>query len=180
MGRCKGKTLLHPMRSRLLTLVVLTVCCPSAADLVAQPSIPAINTKTFAVDCRRLQGDSARGFTKPKVALSGFTIVLNDAAHRYYNTSPRAGLRYWVVRGDVPHLLPTHKAVVAFGSRSQQVQSYGALQQGQVYTIFITHGDGKAPGTAARTVIKARKCLPYVEPGVIPNELRHDRPKPLA
>lgn len=40
---------------------------------------------------------------------SGFTIVLSDAAHAYYNARSNPGLRYFVVPGDVSHLTPTLK-----------------------------------------------------------------------
>jgi hypothetical protein len=72
------------------------------------------------------------------------------------------------------------KPIAAFGSRRQTAQVYGAMQPGETYTIFITAGDPQRNGTAARTVVQGHKCVPYVEPGIIPNELDHDRPLHLG
>ena len=112
--------------------------------------------------------------------LSGFTITLDDATHTYYNAPKNSGLRYWVVPGDIALMDARHKPVAAFSSKKQRVQLYGAVESGKLYTIFITYGAGKDAKSAARTVIKAHKCIPQPEPGIIPNELRHDRPLHLG
>lgn len=89
-------------------------------------------------------------------------------------------MKYWVVAGDVAHLTLAHRLVAAFATKQQKVQLYGGLRLTAVYTIFITYRGGRGQDASARTVIKARRCMPYVEPGIIPNELRHDRPLHLG
>jgi hypothetical protein len=159
-------------------VVGLVASCLLAASAVAAE--PGINSKNFSVDCRQLRGNSQRGIIETKQRFSGFTIVLSDATHAYYNGKNGPGLRYWVVRGDVAQLQPYHRPIAAFGTRRQTAQLYGPMQPGELYTIFITAGDPQRGGTAARTVVKGHKCVPYVEPGIIPNELRHERPLHLG
>ena len=165
------------MLPRIASFAAVILGLLSPVDLAAQPPI---NTKRFAVDCQRLRGNPEKGLTQTRVTNSGFTIVLDDASHVYYNAATRPGLRYWVVPGDIALLNPGHKPVAAFASKMQRVQLYGGLEPGKLYTIFITAGSGKDAATAARTVIKAHKCIPQPEPGIIPNELRHDRPLHLG
>ena len=160
------------VRSALCCAIFLSWIFTAAAAAVE----PAINTKRFAVDCQKLRGNTARGLTEARTMNTGFSIVLDDRSHAFYNAPAKPGLRYWVVAGDIALLNPKQKAVAAFASKKQRVQFYGGLQQGKLYTIFITHGSGKEAQAAARTVIKAHRCIPQPEPGIIPNELRHDRP----
>lgn len=141
---------------------------------------PNVDTKNFAVDCRPLFGDTQRGLKKAQHVTTGFTAVISDAAHRHYNGRGRAGLQYWILRGDVAQLKPPAKSVATFSSKQQVVQLYGVMRPATVYTLFVTAKNERGETIAARTVIKASRCMPYVEPGIIPNELRHDRPKPLA
>ena len=115
---------------------VAFVCCLGAAgSAFAQPNI---DTKNFAVDCRQLRGNTQRGLVATRENLPGFTIVLSDKAHAYYNAPNSPGLRYWVVAGDIPHLKPFHKPIIAFASKQQKVQAYGTLEQMKVYTIYHT------------------------------------------
>ena len=147
--------------------------------LVTAESEAAIDSQRFSVDCRRLRGNTERGLVETRQPQSGFTLVLSNASQRQYNHAPGPGLRYWVVAGDVAQLTSKHKPVAAFRSKSQTVQLYGAVKENSVYTIFITYRSG-GKDTSARTTIKARRCGPYVEPGIIPNELRPDRPLHLG
>jgi hypothetical protein len=160
------------MKSILCIAVSALIVLAAPQRISAQPSI---NSKNFSLDCRQLRGDSQRGIVETKQRFSGFTIVLSDATHAYYNGGNGPGLRYWVVRGDVAQLRPFHKPIAAFATKRQTAQLYGPMQPGETYTIFITAGDPQRGGTAARTVVKGHKCVPYVEPGIIPNELDHDR-----
>ena len=152
-------------------------CLCTAAAAAAEPKI---DTKNFAVDCRPLIGNTERGLKKTQRGTSGFTAVISDAAHRHYNARGRAGLQYWILPGDVAQLKPPAKSIAAFSSKQQVVQLYGAMRPGNVYTLFVTAKNERGETIAARTVIKASKCMPYVEPGIIPNELRHDRPLHLG
>ena len=161
------------MRLQAATFVTLVVAVVLPRPLAAQPNI---DTKNFAVDCRPLVGNTERGLKASSHVTSGFTAVISDAAHRHYNAAARSGLQYFVVRGDVSQLKPPTKSIAAFSSKQQKVQLYGVLRPGDVYTLFVTHKDERGEMVSARTVIKARKCVPYVEPGIIPNELRHTRP----
>ena len=146
----------------------------------AAAAVPNIDTKNFAVDCRPLIGNTERGLKKTQRGTSGFTAVISDAAHRYYNARERAGLQYYILPGDIAQLKPPAKSIAAFSSKQQVVQLYGVMRPGNVYTLFVSAKNERGETIAARSVIKASKCMPYVEPGIIPNELRHDRPKPLA
>ena len=148
--------------------------------VAAASAEPNIDTKNFAVGCRPLIGNTERRLRKTQRGTSGFTAVISDAAHRFYNARGRAGLQYWILRGDVAQLKPPAKSIAAFSSRQQVVQLYGVMRPGNVYTLFVTAKNERGETIAARSVIKASKCMPYVEPGLIPNELRRDRPKPLA
>jgi hypothetical protein len=168
------------MRRQRFYLVAVVLCSFISGDLLAQPKAPAINTKRFAVDCQKLRGNTEKGLAPSRTMNSGFTIVLDDASHAFYNAPAKPALRYWVVPGDVALLNPKQKAVAAFASKKQRVQLYGGLEPGKLYTIFITHGTGKEAQAAARTVIKAHKCIAQPEPGIIPNELRKDRPLHLG
>ena len=163
-------------------LLRLGLCCAIflSSVCVAAAAEPNIDTKNFAVDCRPLIGNTERGLKRTLRGTSGFTAVISDAAHRYYNAPNRAGLQYWVLPGDVAQLKPPAKSIAAFSSKQQLVQLYGAMRPGSVYTLFVSARNERGETIAARSVIKASKCMPYVEPGIIPNELRHDRPKPLA
>ena len=148
-----------------------------ATEVFAQPNI---DSKSFAVDCRRMNGNTQTGLLPTKEPHSGFTLVLSNASHAFYNAPGKSGLRYWVVAGDVQQLKPTDKPVAAFGTRKQTAQLYGAMKSGAVYTIFITYNETRNRGVSARTVIKGRRCGPYVEPGKIPNILNPERPLHLA
>ena len=165
---------------KLLRPLVWCAFFLSSTFTAAGAAEPNIDTKNFTVDCRPLIGNTERGLKKTLRGSSGFTAVISDAAHRHYNARRRAGLQYWVLPGDVAQLKPPAKSIAAFSSRQQVVQLYGAMRPGSVYTLFVTAKNERGEMIAARTVIKASKCMPYVEPGIIPNELRHDRPKPLA
>ena len=162
---------------RLAFCGAIFLSCMFTAAAAAEPNI---DTKNFAVDCRPLIGNTERGMRKTARGTSGFTAVINDAAHRHYNARGRAGLQYWILRGDVAQLKPPAKSVATFSSKQQLVQLYGVMRPGSVYTLFVTAKNERGETIAARSVIKASKCMPDVEPGIIPNELRHDRPKPLA
>ena len=165
------------MRRLIIHVTAAVVCLLGAGEVVAQPNI---DSKSFAVDCRRMNGNTQTGFSPTKEPQSGFTLVLSNNSHAYYNGPGKLGLRYWVVVGDAAQLTRTTKPVAAFGSRKQTVQLYGAFEQGTNYTIFISYGDPERNGAAARTVIKARRCSPYVEPGITPNILNPERPHHLA
>ena len=170
----------RPFESMHLRFALSLACGVGLLFASSVGAQPPIDTKRFAVDCQRLRGNPQRGLGTTKEMNTGFTIVLSDTAHRYYNAPASSGLNYWVVPGDIGLLNRTHKPVTSFTSKNQVVQVYGAIRPEKIYTIFITHGDGKAKNAAARTSIKARRCGPYTEPGIIPNELRHNRIKPLA
>ena len=166
--------------SNLLRAALACAIFVSSMFTAAAADEPNIDTKNFSVDCRPLIGNTERGIARTKRGTSGFTAVISDAAHRHYNGRGRAGLQYWILRGDVAQLKPPAKSVATFSTKQQVVQLYGAMRPGAVYTLFVTAKNARGETVAARTVIKASKCMPYVEPGIIPNELRHDRPKPLA
>lgn len=157
-------------------------CCAIFLSCVftAAAAEPNIDTKNFAVDCRPLIGDTARGLRKTPRGTSGFTAVISDAAHRHYNGRSGAGLQYWILAGDVAQLKPPAKSIATFSSRQQKVQLYGAMRPGAVYTLFVTAKNERGETIAARSVIKASRCMPYVEPGIIPNELRKNRPLHLG
>jgi hypothetical protein len=165
------------MHLRIISFAALTFCFVLAAPAIAQPQI---DTKNFILDCRRLVGNTETGIKPSRYQTSGFTSILSDAAHRYYNARGRSGVHYFLVRGDVQQAKAPKKAIASFKSKQQMVQLYGVLHPFNVYTLFVTHTDERGGVTAARTVIKAVRCLPYTEPGVIPNELKHDRPKHIA
>ena len=135
-----------------------------------------IDTKAFRIDCQRLQGNPQRGLRMTTRPYAGFTAVLSDAAHKFYNAPGQPGLRYWVVAGDVAQLKPMHKPVAAFGSRNQRVQVYGGMEADRLYTLFVTAGRPTKQSAAARTVFKASRCSPIGESAPIPNELKHTRP----
>ena len=157
-------------RPALLGAILIgTAAAVSAAD-------PTIDTKAFRIDCQRLEGNSQRGLRIARRPHAGFTAVLSDATHKFYNAPGKPGLRYWVVAGDVAQLKPIHRPVAAFGSRNQRVQLYGGLEADKLYTLFVTAGRPTTQSAAARTVFKARRCSPIGESAPIPNELRHTRP----
>ena len=141
---------------------------------------PNIDTKNFSVDCRPLTGNTERGLRKTQRGTSGFTAVLSDAAHRHYNGPGRAGLQYWIVAGDVAELKAPVRPIARFSSKQQMIQLYGVMRPTAVYTLFVTGKNARGEGVFARSVIKARRCMPYVEPGLIPNELKKTRPLHLG
>jgi len=161
------------MRPLYIAFAALMLSLVLSRDAAAQPNI---DTKNFILDCRPLVGNSETGVKASRYLTSGFTSIVSDAAHRYYNAPGRAGLHYFLVRGDVQQAKSPKKAIASFKSKNQMVQLYGVLHPFNVYTLFVTHTDDRGEVTAARTVIKAVRCLPYTEPGIIPNELRHTRP----
>jgi hypothetical protein len=161
------------MRLRYIAFTASILSLVASRAALAQPSI---DTKNFILDCRPLVGNSETGVKASRYLTTGFTSIVSDAAHRHYNAPGRSGLHYFLVRGDVQQAKAPKKAVASFKSKKQMVQLYGVLLPFNVYTLFVTHTDERGEVTAARTVIKAVKCLPYTEPGIIPNELRHTRP----
>jgi hypothetical protein len=167
------------MFSPSMRLALFIAALLTAAE-TAGAQEPNIDTKSFRIGCERMEGNSQRGLKLTRHPRTGFTAVLSDAAHRYYNAPGQPGLRYWLLRGDVAQLTRAQKPVAAFGTRNQRVQFYGALEADQLYTLFVTSGRPTKQSAAARAVFKARRCSPIGETAPIPNELRHDRPKPLA
>ena len=161
------------MRLCIISLAVSFLGFALAEPAAAQPKI---DTKNFILDCRPLVGNTETGIKPSRYQTTGFTSILSDAAHRYYNAPGRSGLQYFLVRGDVQQAKAPKKAIASFKSKQQRVQLYGVLHPFNVYTLFVTHTDERGGVTAARTVIKAVRCLPYTEPGIIPNELKHSRP----
>ncbi len=165
------------MRLPIVSFAAVFLNVSFSGSAVAQPSI---NTKNFSVDCRPLRGDTERGLGGTKQRNSGVTIVAQRFVPGLLQRTCEPGFEILGGRWGRRAPNPRPRLVAAFATKQQKVQLYGGLQPNAVYTIFITYRGGRGQDASARTVIKARRCMPYVEPGIIPNELRHDRPLHLG